>query len=94
MTRRSRGLFSRHSRHLARHNMPHKIAVREIIKTFKPGDKVAIVPKSNMKNIPHPRYKGRIANVIEKRGSAYVVELKVFNATKRLTVPGLHLKKA
>ncbi len=94
MTMRSRGLFSRHSRNLARHNMPHKISVREIIKEFKPGDKVAIVPKANMKNIPHPRYKGKIASVIEKRGSAYVVELKVFNATKRLIVPGLHLKKA
>ena len=73
--------------------MPSKTSVREIIKTFKPGDAVAIVPRSNMKNIPHPRYKGKIASVIEKRGSAYVVELKVFNATKRLTVPGLHLKK-
>ncbi|MDE1865071.1 MAG: 50S ribosomal protein L21e [Candidatus Micrarchaeota archaeon] len=94
MSRRSKGLFSGRSRHLARHNKPSKIAVREIIKEFKPGDKVAIVPKSNMKNIPHPRYKGKIADVIEKRGSAYVVELRVYNATKRLTVPGLHLKRA
>jgi len=93
MSRRSRGLFSGRSRDLARHQLPSKISVREIIKSYKVGDKVAIVPKSNMKNIPHPRYKGRIAKIIEKRGSAYVVELKVFKATKRLTVPGLHLKK-
>lgn len=94
MTVRSKGLFSGRSRNLARHNKPSKISVREIIKTFAPGDSVAIVPKSNMKNIPHPRYKGKIGRVIEKRGSAYVVELRVFKATKRLTVPGLHLKKA
>ncbi len=93
MTKRSKGLFSGRSRHLARHNMPSKISVREVIKSYSVGDKVAIVPKSNMKNIPHPRYKGRIARVLERRGSAYVVELKMFNATKRLTVPGLHLKK-
>jgi large subunit ribosomal protein L21e len=93
MTRSSRGLFSGRSRHLARHNMPSKIKVREIIKSYEVGDRVAIIPKSNMKNIPHPRYKGRIAKVLEKRGSAYVVELKMFNATKRLTVPGLHLRK-
>ena len=93
MTRRSKGLFSGRSRHLSRHNMPSKISGREIIKSYEVGDRVAIVPKSNMKNIPHPRYKGRIANVIEKRGSAYVVELKMFNMTKRLTVPALHLKK-
>lgn len=94
MTQRSRGLFSRHSRHLARHHMPSKTAVRQIIKSFQPGDAVAIVPISNMKNIPHPRYKGKIGSVIEKRGSAYVVELKIYNSRKRLTVPGLHLKKA
>jgi len=93
MTRHSRGLFSRRSRNLARHNKPSKIKVREIIKSYEVGDRVAIIPKSNMKNIPHPRYKGRIAKVIEQRGSAYVVELKVFNAIKRLTVPALHLRK-
>ena len=93
MTVRSRGLFSRHSRHLARHNMPHKISVREIIKSYSVGDSVAVVPKSNMKNIPHPRYKGKIGKVVEKRGSAYVVELKIFKSTKRLTVPALHLRK-
>jgi large subunit ribosomal protein L21e len=74
--------------------MPSKTSVREIIKTFKPGDKVAIVPKANMKNIPHPRYKGKIGSVIEKRGSAYVVELRIYKSTKRLTVPSLYLKKA
>ena len=94
MTRRSRGLFSGRSRHLARHNKPSKISVRQIIKSYEVGDRVAIVPKSNMKNIPHPRYRGRIASVLERRGSAYLVELKMFNATKRLIVPGLHLKKA
>jgi large subunit ribosomal protein L21e len=94
MTRRSRGLFSRKSRNLARHHKPSKTSIREIIKTFQPGDKVAIIPKANAKNNPHPRYKGRIAAVIEKRGSAYVVELKMLNATKRITVPGLYLKKA
>jgi large subunit ribosomal protein L21e len=73
--------------------MPSKISVREIIKSYEVGDKVAIVPKSNMKNIPHPRYKGRIAKILERRGSAYVVELQMFKATKHLTVPGLHLKK-
>jgi large subunit ribosomal protein L21e len=93
MTRRSTGLFSGRSRHLARHNKISKLSIRHIIKSFKPGDNVAIVPKGNMKNIPHPRYRGRIAKVLSKRGSAYVVELKMFNSTKQLVVPGLHLKK-
>lgn len=93
MTRRSNGLFSGSSRHLARHNQISKLSLRHIIKEFKPGDNVAIVPKGNMKNIPHPRYRGRIAKVLEKRGSAYVVELKMMNAHKKLIIPSLHLKK-
>jgi large subunit ribosomal protein L21e len=93
MSKRSNGLFSGRSRHLARHHKPSTLSVRELIKSFKVGDKVAIVPKSNTKEIPHPRYRGRVATVISKRGSAYVVELKMFNAHKRLVVPALHLQK-
>ena len=90
---RSNGLFVGKTRHLARHHRPSSLSIREVIKSFEIGDKVAIVPKGNVRNIPHPRYKGRICNVIEKRGSAYVVELKMFNTTLRLTVPSIHLEK-
>ena len=93
MSKRSNGLFSGRSRHLARHHKPHRLSIREQIQSFSIGDSVAIVPNGNIGNIPHPRYKGRIAKVLEKRGSAYVVELKMFNSTKCLTVPALHLKK-
>jgi len=93
MTRRSQGLFSGRTRHLARHHKPSEMSVRETIKSFKSGDTVAIVPKGSQKNIPHPRYKGKVGKVIERRGSAYVVELNVFRAKKRLVVPVLHLKK-
>ena len=93
MTRRSQGLFAGKTRHLARHHKPSTLSVHESIKGFAPGDTVAIVPKGSVKNIPHPRYKGKVGKVIEKRGSAYVVELKIMSATKRLVVPVLHLKK-
>jgi len=94
MSQRSNGLFVGKTRHLARHHMPSRLAVSSIIKSFNIGDKVAIVPKSNFKNIPHPRYKGRIGTIIEKRGNSYVVELKMFKATKKLIVPVMHLDKA
>jgi large subunit ribosomal protein L21e len=93
MTKRSQGLFVGKTRHLARHHKPSTLSVSESIKSFKDGDTVAIVPKGNFKNIPHPRYRGKVGKVIERRGSAYVVELKIFNSTKRLIVPVLHLKK-
>ncbi|MGI0100344.1 MAG: 50S ribosomal protein L21e [Candidatus Micrarchaeaceae archaeon] len=93
MTRRSQGLFSGKTRHLARHHKPSRLGVSNAIKSFSVGDSVAIVPKGNAKNIPHPRYRGRIAKVIEKRGNAYVIELKMFNSTKRLIVPVAHLER-
>jgi ribosomal protein L21E len=48
-----------------------------------------------MKNIPHPRYRGRIGVVVEKRGGAYVVEFNVSRSMKRkVIVPQVHLEKA
>jgi large subunit ribosomal protein L21e len=93
MTKRSNGLFVGKTRHLARHHKPSSLNISETIKGFEIGDKVAIVPKGNFKNIPHPRYKGRIGTVMEKRGNSYVVELSMFNAKKKLVVPAIHLDK-
>ncbi len=94
MTKKSRGLFSGRTRHLARHHKPSRLNTGSIIKEFSIGDRVAIVPKSNMRNIPHPRYKGRIGTIIEKRGQAYVITLKMMSARRTLIVPSIHLEKA
>ncbi len=94
MTKRSSGLFSGRTRHLARHHMPSKQGVRNVIKDFNVGDKVAIVPKGNFRDIPHPRYRGKVGRVIEKRGAAYVVELNVMDAKRQLVVAATHLEKA
>ena len=93
MTKRSAGLFVGRTRHLARHHKPSQLAVGTYIKEFEIGEKAAIVPKGNQPNIPHPRYRGKIGTVIEKRGEAYVVEVKVFNATRKLVVPVEHLER-
>ena len=52
------------------------------------------MPKGNVKNIPHPRFRGRIGSVVEKRGSAYVVEVRMMNAIRQVIVPAIHLEKA
>ena len=94
MTKRSHGLFVGKTRHLARHHMPSQLSVDAHIKKFNVGDKVAIIPKGNFRNIPHPRYRGRIGTVIEKRGSAYVVKVRIMSAQRTLVVPVVHLEKA
>ena len=43
----------------------------EALEDYEVGDKVAIIPKGSVKNIPHPRYKGRIGVIKEKRGKIH-----------------------
>ncbi len=94
MSKRSHGLFSGRSRHLARHNMPSTLGISKKIKKFDIGSKVVIMPKGNFRNIPHPRYRGRVATVVEKRGDAYVVEMKISSSImRRIIVPQIHLNK-
>ena len=95
MSQRSHGLFVGRTRQLARHHKPSKLGITELIKNFKINDKVVIMPKGNFKNIPHPRYKGRIGIVVERRGDAYVVEVDVSKSiTRKIIVPQMHLDKA
>ena len=94
MTKKSNGLFSRRSRNLARHHKPSKLRVRDLIKSFEVGERVAIVPKGSFNDIPHPRYKGRVGVVEAKRGSSYVVRVRMMSAYKTLIVPVRHLEKA
>jgi len=95
MTERSHGLFSGRTRNLARHNKPGKLTIGKLLKDFKEGDRVTIVPKGNFKDIPHPRYRGRVGIVTEKRGGAYVVKFNVSKRTVRtLIVNQRHLDRA
>lgn len=93
MTKRSHGLFVGRTRHLARHHKPSELSVNDFIKDIKVGDKVAIIPKGNFRDIPHPRYRGRIGFVEEKRGSSYVVRVRIMSAERTLIVPVVHLEK-
>lgn len=91
----SRGLFSGRSRRLSRHLKPSEMGITKMIKNFENGSRVVITPRGTFRNIPHPRYRGRIATVIGKRGDSYVVEFAVSKSTKRrLIVPQMHLEKA
>ncbi len=74
--------------------MPSRLGISKRIKSFDIGSKVVILPKGNFRNIPHPRYRGRVAKVMEKRGDSYVVEIDVSKSMKKtLVVPQIHLNK-
>lgn len=94
MAPRSKGLFVGRTRHLARHHKPGKLGLTTLIKNFKVGDTVAIVPKGSFSDIPHPRYRGKIGKIVEKRGTAYIVRIPVSKSTDRMiVVPQRHLEK-
>lgn len=94
MSQRSHGLFVGRTRQLARHHKPSKLGITKLIKSFEIGEKAMIMPKGNFKNIPHPRYKGRVGVVKEKRGDAYMVEIWTSKSTLRqLIVPQMYLEK-
>lgn len=91
--KKSNGLLNGRSRNLARHHRPSQLAIRDVIKSFSIGDKVAIVPKGSSRDIPHPRFKGRIGTVTGARGDAYIVDVKDIKAHKQLIVSVKHLEK-
>ncbi len=93
MAKRSVGLLSGRSRHLARHHKPSQLKIRSIIKEFAIGERVAIIPKGNFGNIPHPRYKGKIGVVTGTRGSAYVVAINAMDSKRTLIVLPRYLER-
>ncbi len=79
---RSHGLFAGRSRNLSRHGKLSTLGLSRLINKFSPGDRVIIAPHGNFRNIPHPRYRGRLGTVVESRGSAYVVDVHAIKSAK------------
>ncbi|MCA9485494.1 MAG: 50S ribosomal protein L21e [Nanoarchaeota archaeon] len=70
-----------------------KFSFTRFFQKFQPGQSVAVVQELS---VPFPyskRLQGRTGKVIEKRGSAYYVEIKDLNKPKRYLIRPIHLKK-
>ena len=71
-----------------------KVRISDILREYKVGDKVAIkVEPSYQKSMPHRRFFGKIGKIIEQRGKAYVIKIRVGNSYKKVICPPVHLKK-
>lgn len=70
-----------------------KFSFTRFFQTFKPGESVAVVRELSMPFGYSKRLQGRTGRVIEKRGSAYYVEIKDFNMKKKYLIRPIHLKK-
>ncbi|KUO41902.1 MAG: 50S ribosomal protein L21 [Hadesarchaea archaeon YNP_N21] len=95
MARRSKGYRSKTRGKLTKHVRERGLSpVSKVIQNFTEGTKVAIIiDPSVVKGQPHPRYHGRIGIVREKRGRAYLVEVKDGGNIKKLISGPEHLKK-
>ncbi len=72
---------------------PAKLTVNKLVQDFSEGRRVAIVISSNsQKGMPFKRFHGLTGVVVEKRGRAFVVEIKDGNATKKVIARPEHLK--
>ena len=75
--------------------MPYKskFTVERYLRKFEPGQIVMIdIDSSSTKNIPHYRYKGKTGRIVEKRGRAYVISIKLGNKEKTLMLKPEHLR--
>jgi large subunit ribosomal protein L21e len=67
--------------------------ISRYIKQFKIGDRVVIdINSSSHKGMPFKRFQGLLGNVVEKKGRAFIVEIKDGNKTKKVITPAEHLK--
>jgi large subunit ribosomal protein L21e len=91
MVKRSRGKLSKRSR-LLRNRTRERTSISKVIREFKIGETVSIDPKSSFSGMPHPRYRGKTGVIAARRGNAYLVSIKVYNAQKTLVIPPVHLR--
>jgi large subunit ribosomal protein L21e len=67
--------------------------VTKSLQNFSPGDRVVILLEpSQVKGMPHPRFHGKTGVIKEKRGRAYVVEVKEGDKVKTVISRPEHLK--
>jgi len=92
MAKKSQGFRVKTRKKLAR-GARYRPAITKFIQKFEIGEKVIIEQEpSSFKGMPFSRFKGIVGEVIERRGKAYVVKVKVGNKIKKVISRPEHLK--
>ena len=94
MVVRSKGSRSKTRHKLSKHPRTRgKPPVTHSLRDYPPGTKVAITINSSIqKGMPHPRFQGLTGNVVERRGSSFVIELYSKNKQKTIISRPEHLR--
>jgi len=90
---------SRGTRRKSRYKLKKSIRERGLsppsraIQEFKAGQRVHIdIDPGVHKGMPHPKFHGRTAKVLGRRGRAYILEVRDGNMMKRIIAHPQHLK--
>jgi len=68
-------------------------SLSRILYEYEIGEKVVIdIEPSVHKGMPHPRFNGKTGVVIEKRGRAYIIEIRDGNKKKAIIARPEHIK--
>jgi large subunit ribosomal protein L21e len=93
VARRSKGLKSKSRYKMTKHPRQHGLyPVSKAVQDLQAGTRVSIILEPGLvKGQPHPRYHGRIGVVRERRGKAYIVEIRDGGSTKKIISRPEHL---
>ncbi|MCD6248309.1 MAG: 50S ribosomal protein L21e [Hadesarchaea archaeon] len=92
--RKPKGLRSRTRKKLRKHIRERGVPrPSRVIQEFPPNSRVIVdIDPSVPKGQPHPRYHGKIGVVVERRGRAYVLQIRNGGMTKKVISRPEHLK--
>ncbi len=95
MVKRSRGMKSKTryklKKRIRQKGMP---SVRKLLQPYHIGDNVSIkIDPSIHRGMPHPKFQGKIGIISEKRGKAYLIDIKERKKQKQLIARPEHIIK-
>jgi large subunit ribosomal protein L21e len=71
-----------------------KLPLTRLLTEYNVGEKVVInIDPAVHKGMPHKRFQGKVANVVDKRGRAYVLEIPQRKTVKTIIARPEHLRK-
>ncbi|MBN1645559.1 50S ribosomal protein L21e [Candidatus Woesearchaeota archaeon] len=72
-----------------------KVKIRDFLQSFKEGDRVVLKAEpAYQKGMYHPRFHGKRAVVVGKKGDCYECQFKDIDKQKIVIVHPVHLQKA
>ncbi len=90
MVKKSRGIRRRSRKKLV---VKKRRGITRFLTKFKIGQKVVIYPDpSSHRGMPFHRFKGKVGKIIEKRGDAYIIEVRNGSKVKKVISTPEHLK--